>query len=90
MFLPKVIGGSLGSLYAGMHMNRTGEYKYYLTFAAILQLASMTCYSTWTTTTPTYLMYPCLFADGFSTGSILTAALIAMLSCVDTKGKGRV
>ncbi|KAI8342507.1 major facilitator superfamily domain-containing protein [Chlamydoabsidia padenii] len=85
MFLPKVIAGSLGSLYAGVHMNRTGEYKYYLTFVSVMQLASMVCYSTWSTTTSTYIMYPCLFADGFSTGSIITTVLIAMLSCVETK-----
>ncbi|CAO3595531.1 unnamed protein product [Absidia cylindrospora] len=84
MFLPKVIAGSLGSLYAGVHMNRTGEYKYYLNFATFLQLASMICYSTWSTK-PSWMIYPCLAADGFATGSILTTALVAMLSCVKPK-----
>ncbi|CAO3611768.1 unnamed protein product [Cunninghamella echinulata] len=83
LFLPKVIGGSLGSLYAGFHMKRTGEYRYFLIFSATLQLASMVCYSVWDAHVSYYVMLPCLFADGFSAGAIITAALIAMLSVVD-------
>ncbi|CAO3622055.1 unnamed protein product [Cunninghamella blakesleeana] len=85
MFLPKVIGGSLGSLYAGFHMKHTGDYKKFLIFSAILQLASMICYTLWDNNVNLYVMLPCLFADGFATGSILTAALVAMLSVVELK-----
>jgi hypothetical protein len=36
--------------------------------------------------TPTWIMYPVLMADGFSTGSFLTAAMSSILSCVEQKG----
>jgi hypothetical protein len=86
MFLPKVIGASVGSLYAGAYMNRTGEYKHYLTFSGCLQLVAMLSYTSWTPLTPTWIMYPVLMADGFSTGSFLTAAMSSILSCVEQKG----
>ncbi|KAI8090050.1 major facilitator superfamily [Halteromyces radiatus] len=85
MFLPKVISGSMGSLYAGMHMSRTGEYRKYMIVNAGLQFVSSVCYWCWNAGTPTYLMYPVLFIDGFSIGSNITACLIALLSCVEAK-----
>ncbi|KAI9492154.1 major facilitator superfamily domain-containing protein [Zychaea mexicana] len=82
-FIPKVIAMSAGSLTSGFYMSHTGEYRRYLLCASALALVSMICYSQWQPTTSYYFIIPTLMMDGFASGSIITSALIAMLSCVE-------
>ncbi|KAI9263380.1 major facilitator superfamily domain-containing protein [Phascolomyces articulosus] len=82
-FIPKVISMSAGSLASGFYMSHTGEYRRYLLCASIMAVISMIGYSLWTPTTSYFFIIPTLMIDGFASGSIITSALVAMLSCVE-------
>ncbi|KAI9313859.1 major facilitator superfamily domain-containing protein [Dichotomocladium elegans] len=82
-FLPKIAALSVGSLAAGYWISYTGEYRRFLIFSSGLSLLSMILYSLWTPETSFCIVIPSLMIDGFSSGAIVTAALVAMLSCVD-------
>lgn len=86
-FLPKIISMSVGSLAAGFYMSHTGEYRKYLIGVVIACAVSMFSYTQWTPTTSYFIIIPTLMVDGFCSGSTLTAALVAMLSCVEQHGK---
>ncbi|KAI8061714.1 major facilitator superfamily domain-containing protein [Gongronella butleri] len=81
-FLPRVIGGSAGSLYAGYHMRKHGEYRKFIIFCSVLLLLAGICITSWDVDTPAMLTLPVFVMDGYSQGGIITASLIAMLSCV--------
>ncbi|KAG2202276.1 hypothetical protein INT47_010724 [Mucor saturninus] len=81
-FLPKVFAMSVGSLAAGFWMARTGEYTKFMTVSSLIALASMIGTSLWTTDTSFTFLIICLVLDGYSAGSIITTALVSMLSCV--------
>ncbi|KAI7857074.1 major facilitator superfamily domain-containing protein [Circinella umbellata] len=81
-FIPKVMSMSVGSLVAGYYMSHTGEYRRYLLCASTLAAVAMICYSQWKPTSSYFFLIPTLMIDGFASGSILTSALVAMLSCV--------
>lgn len=68
-------------------MSRTGEYQKITIFFAGLAFLSMVGYTVLTDTTPLYFLMTCMLCEGFSLGVALTTTLIAMLSCVETKGK---
>lgn len=82
-----MVCSSVGSVLSGVWMSRTGEYKKATFVAAGMSLLSMIGYSMWDRNTSIYLIAFCFAFDGFSLGVILTTALIAMLSCVESKGK---
>ncbi|ORX55061.1 hypothetical protein DM01DRAFT_1335358 [Hesseltinella vesiculosa] len=84
-YLPKVGAISVGSLYAGKHMARTGEYQRLTTFGSLLSLIAMIGYASWSPFTPSAVLVLTAFADGLSLGMVLTTTLIAMLSCVGAK-----
>lgn len=86
-YLPKVISVSLGSVLSGLYMSRTGEYIKITAVGAIACLASMIGFALWTPSTSLLHLLLCLFADGLSLGIVITTTLIAMLSCVGSKGK---
>lgn len=88
-FLPKVAAMSAGSLAAGFYMSHTGEYKRFIITASSLACVSMVCYSLWHPGSSFFFIIPTLLLDGFSSGCIITAALVAMLSCVPQHGKCR-
>lgn len=88
-YLPKVISLSLGSVLSGVYMSRTGEYLMITKLATLLSLVSMIGYAFWTPTSHIVHIGLCLFGDGLSFGTVLTTTLIAMLSCVGSKGKSR-
>ena len=67
-------------------MSHTGEYRRYLLCTSGLAAVAMICYSQWTPTSSYYFLIPTLMIDGFASGSILTSALVAMLSCVKQHG----
>ncbi|KAI9485783.1 MAG: major facilitator superfamily domain-containing protein [Benjaminiella poitrasii] len=81
-FLPKVLAMSCGSLTSGFWISRTGEYRRLLTTMACISLVAMIGTSFWTAETSFTFMIICLLLDGFSSGAIITGALVAMLSCV--------
>ncbi|OBZ88665.1 Multidrug resistance protein fnx1 [Choanephora cucurbitarum] len=83
-FLPKVIAMSCGSLASGFWMARTGEYCRFITFSALVALISMIGISLWTPDTSLVFIVICLILDGFSSGSLVTTALVSMLSCVNS------
>lgn len=85
-FLPKVFAMSVGSLAAGFWMARTGEYTKFMTVSSVIALVSMIGTSLWTTDTSFTFLIVCLVLDGYSAGSIITTALISMLSCVGSAG----
>lgn len=86
-FLPKVFAMSCGSLASGFWMARTGEYRKFITVSTLIALTSMICTSFWTRDTSFAFIIVCLLLDGFSSGAIITSALVAMLSCVGSSGK---
>ncbi len=80
--IPQSIGASVGSLGAGLIMNRTGKYK-------ILSLALLTSFcvgtgllSTLTMHTPTWPSFIYLFLVGTGYGGTLTVTLLAVISSV--------
>ncbi|KAG2233448.1 hypothetical protein INT48_008854 [Thamnidium elegans] len=81
-FLPKILAMSIGSLASGFWMSRTGEYKKFITVCSLISFVSMIGTSLWTRDTPLVFIVICLLLDGYSSGAIITTALIAMLSCV--------
>lgn len=85
-FLPKVLALSCGSLSAGFWMSKTGEYRKFITVSSLVALASMIGTSLWTHNTSFTFIIVCLLLDGFSSGAIITSALVAMLSCVGSSG----
>lgn len=87
LFLPKILAMSCGSLSAGFWMARTGEYCKFIVVSALLSVISMIGTSIWTRDSPFAYIIACLMLDGYSSGAIVTTALIAMLSCVGSNGK---
>ncbi|GAA5806895.1 hypothetical protein MFLAVUS_000243 [Mucor flavus] len=81
-FLPKILAMSVGSLASGFWMSRTGEYRKFITVCSLISFVSMIGTSLWTRNTPFVFIVICLLLDGYSSGAIITTALIAMLSCV--------
>lgn len=81
-FLPKIFAMSCGSLASGFWMARTGEYKKFITTSCLIAVASMVGTSLWTRDTPFAFIILCLLLDGYSSGAIITTALVSMLSCV--------
>ncbi|KAG1452766.1 hypothetical protein G6F56_007734 [Rhizopus delemar] len=81
-FLPKVASMSCGSLSSGFWMARTGEYRAFLLCTSLIACLAMIGSSLWTKDTPLPYIVACLMMDGFSSGAIVTTALVAMLSCV--------
>ncbi|KAI8353223.1 major facilitator superfamily domain-containing protein [Blakeslea trispora] len=81
-FLPKVVAMSCGSLSSGFWMARTGEYRQFITFSALVALVAMIGISLWTPTSSLVFIVFCLILDGFSSGALVTTALVSMLSCV--------
>jgi predicted MFS family arabinose efflux permease len=86
-YLPKVLAMSCGSLSAGFWIARTGEYRKFILVKALLSVIAMIGISFWTPDTPISYMVACLIVDGYSSAAIVTAALVAMLSCVSSNGK---
>lgn len=86
-FLPKVASMSCGSLSSGFWMARTGEYRAFLLCTSLIACLAMIGSSLWTKDTPLPYIVACLMMDGFSSGAIVTTALVAMLSCVGSTGK---
>lgn len=87
--LPKIISVSVGSVFAGMYMSRTGEYRKFTIFISLVALCSMIGYTTWTPSTSKIFTCLCLTGDGLAMGVIITTTLIAMHSCVDHSGKNK-
>lgn len=85
-FLPKIIAMSAGSLASGFWMSKTGEYKKFIIVCSTIAFASMIGTSFWTHDSSIVFIVICLLLDGFSSGAIITTALIAMLSCVGSTG----
>ncbi|KAI8974702.1 major facilitator superfamily domain-containing protein [Pilobolus umbonatus] len=83
-FIPKVIFVSLGSVFSGVYMSRTGEYRNLTIITAGLSVIAMMGYTSWTPTSSTAYMLACMLLDGLSMGVVITTTLIAMLSCVGT------
>ncbi|ORX55598.1 MFS general substrate transporter [Hesseltinella vesiculosa] len=81
-FLPRVVGGSVGSLYAGYHIRHRGEYRKLLIASSVGMLLAVMLISTWNTATNVWWTMPVTMLDGFSGGVIITASLISMISCV--------
>ncbi|KAI8647171.1 major facilitator superfamily domain-containing protein [Parasitella parasitica] len=81
-FLPKIIAMSCGSLSSGVWMSRTGEYRKFITISTLIALTAMIGTSFWTPNTSFSFIIFCLLLDGYSSGAIITTALVAMLSCV--------
>ncbi|KAG1457091.1 hypothetical protein G6F46_003016 [Rhizopus delemar] len=81
-FLPKVASMSCGSLSSGFWMAHTGEYRRFIIVTSLISMASMIGISLWTKETSLTFIVICLMLDGFSSGAIVTTALVAMLSCV--------
>ncbi|KAG0179258.1 hypothetical protein DFQ29_002319 [Apophysomyces sp. BC1021] len=89
-YLPKVIAVSVGSVLAGIYMERTGEYRTITIISSFGSFLAMTGFAMWTPNTSFTFILICLLLDGFTMGAILTTTLIAMLSCVGPKGKSEV
>ncbi|CDS13166.1 hypothetical protein LRAMOSA05344 [Lichtheimia ramosa] len=81
-FLPKVAAMSAGSLAAGFYMSHTGEYKRFMITASSMACVAMILYASWQPDSSFFFIIPTLLLDGFSSGCIITSALVAMLSCV--------
>lgn len=86
-FLPKVAAMSAGSLAAGFYMSHTGEYKRFMITASSMACVAMILYASWQPDSSFFFIIPTLLLDGFSSGCIITSALVAMLSCVPQHGK---
>ncbi|KAI9315079.1 major facilitator superfamily domain-containing protein [Dichotomocladium elegans] len=80
--LSKVMAVTAGSLASGFYISWTGEFKYFLFAMGLMACGSMTLYGFWTEHTTLFLFLPTLMADGFSSGALVTSALIAKSSCV--------
>ena len=85
-FLPKILAMSCGSLSSGIWMSRTGEYRKFITVSTLIALLAMIGTSLWTPNTSFSFIIVCLLLDGYSSGAIITTALVAMLSCVGSSG----
>jgi predicted MFS family arabinose efflux permease len=86
-FLPKILAMSCGSLSAGFWMARTGEYRKFIVVSALLAMIAMIGTSYWTRNTSFVYIVICLMLDGYSSGAVVTSALVSMLSCVGSNGK---
>ncbi|CAO3650651.1 unnamed protein product [Cunninghamella echinulata] len=84
-YIPKVIFISLGSVFCGLYMSRTGEYLKITILGAFVCLGSMIMYTFWTPSTSLAVQLLCICGDGLSLGVVITTTLIAMLSCVGSK-----
>ncbi|KAI7868901.1 major facilitator superfamily domain-containing protein [Spinellus fusiger] len=84
-FLPKAVVVSIGSVFSGVYISRTGEYRNITIIASIASLVSMIGFSLWTPSTPLVFMIGTLMLDGFSMGIIVTTVLVGMLTCVSQK-----
>ncbi|KAF8580262.1 MFS general substrate transporter [Ramaria rubella] len=80
--LPNSIALSIGSVFAGWMMRRTGKL-YVLTLAsAVISVISCTLVATWNENTPTFDLWFDIIPNGFGIASLLTTTLIALIASV--------
>lgn len=85
--LPKVVAFWLGSIMSGLYVAKTGHYRRFIRTAAMIAVFGMLAISCWEPDSSLGYMVFCLVLDGWSTGAITTTIVVAMLSCLEKKGK---
>ncbi|RDW73450.1 MFS multidrug transporter-like protein [Coleophoma cylindrospora] len=80
--IPNSIGGSIGSLGAGIVMNKTGKYKTMGIGLVCTFTLGIGLLSTLTFTTPEGPAFVYMFLMGFGYGGMLTVTLLAVISAV--------
>jgi len=81
--LPNSIALSIGSLFAGWLMRRTGRYFYLNLFGAFLTIISSAMFAAWSSQTSDFHLWFDIIPSGFGNSSLLTSMLIALIASVD-------
>ncbi|KAL7415709.1 MFS general substrate transporter [Mrakia frigida] len=81
--IPNSICIASGSLFAGWYMRHTGRYWKLQTIGALLVIFANVCLSTWSKTSPEWVLYLSMAPSGFGFAVTLTTSLIALISAVD-------
>lgn len=83
--VPSSLGGSLGSLGAGLIMRWTGRYYLLSVGSQTVFIMALVLVSTFTLTTPGWEHFVAFFVTGLGYSGMLTVTLLALVSAVDHK-----
>ncbi|KAH7100557.1 vacuolar amino acid permease [Auriculariales sp. MPI-PUGE-AT-0066] len=81
--LPNSIALSIGSVYAGWHMRRTGKYWNLSVVSASLTLAASILLACWSKETHPIHLWLDIVPSGLGASALITSTLIALISSVD-------
>ncbi|KZO93226.1 MFS general substrate transporter [Calocera viscosa TUFC12733] len=81
--LPNSIALSIGSLFSGWMMRRSGKYWLLNLFGAFLPIVSSTLFATWSARTSDFHLWFDITPSGFGHSSLITSTLIALIASVD-------
>ncbi|KAK0568943.1 hypothetical protein OC861_001470 [Tilletia horrida] len=83
--IPNSVGLSMGSVFAGWYMRKTGRFYWLnLSNAIVMTLASLAVLNL-SEKTPTWWTYAAIFPNGFGVAAVLTCTLIAAINDVQYK-----
>jgi len=80
--LPNSVALSLGSLFAGWIMRRTGKLYYLTIGSALLTVIACSMVATWNENTPTFDLWFDIVPNGLGGSSVITSILIALIAGV--------
>ena len=83
--VPSSLGGSMGSLGAGLIMRWTGRYYLLSVGGQVVFILSLVLVTTFTLTTPGWEHFVAFFISGLGYSAMLTVTLLALVSAVDHK-----
>lgn len=81
--VPSSLGGSIGSISAGLIMRWTGRYYFLNVGSQVLFVMALVLVSTFTLTTPGWEHFVAFFFTGLGYSGMLTVTLLALVSAVD-------
>ncbi|KAJ7490930.1 MFS general substrate transporter [Mycena latifolia] len=80
--IPNSVSVSIGSLFAGWYMRKTGRYWWLQAFACLCVLSANLLLASWDADTPEWVLYATLMPSGFGFASTLTTTLLALIASV--------
>jgi MFS family permease len=83
--VPQFLGGSIGSIGAGLIMQSTGRYYVLNIVTQTAFIMALVLISTFTLTTPGWEHFVSFFVTGLGYSGMLTVTLVALVSAVDHK-----
>ncbi|KAJ7071800.1 MFS general substrate transporter [Mycena belliarum] len=80
--IPNSVAVSIGSLFAGWYMRKTGRYWRLQALACLGVVAANLALSSWNMETPEWVLYATLIPSGFGFAATLTTTLLALIASV--------